>query len=165
MSIVVWDGKTLAADMQATCADARFKVSKMRRLDDGTVLAWAGHQDGGLAMARWYETGADPNKLPPCQKDEWTRLIVVQPGGKVVFYEQFGYPIEVLDCPAAWGSGRDFALGALAMGADARRAVEIACQFNINCGMGVEAIDVAPSLPVVSVEFSRVSSKGNHTCL
>lgn len=40
----------------------------------------------------------------------------------------------------AIGSGRGEALGAMAMGADARRAVEIASRLNVGCGLGVDVI-------------------------
>jgi hypothetical protein len=39
----------------------------------------------------------------------------------------------------AWGIGCDFALGAMAMGADAVQAVEITNKFSIHCGMGVDS--------------------------
>jgi ATP-dependent protease HslVU (ClpYQ) peptidase subunit len=144
MSVVVWDGKTLAADRQITSAEMRVTVSKMKRLLDGTLLAWVGSQDGGLVMARWYENGEDVNAWPESQKDkkDWTRLIVVKPDGRVFFYERLGEPINVIETPIAWGSGRDFAMGALAMGADARKAVEVANSLCVSCGMGVEAYDL-----------------------
>lgn len=40
----------------------------------------------------------------------------------------------------ALGSGADYALGALAAGADARRAAEIACAHNVQCGMGIDTL-------------------------
>lgn len=143
MSVIVWDGKTLAADRQGMSAELRILIIKMRQLSDGTILAWTGNHECGLAMARWYEEGARPEQLPASQnKDDWSRLIVLLPNRKLITYEQYGEPQEVLDCPTAFGAGRDFAIGALAMGADARKAVEIACQFSVVCGFGVEAIDV-----------------------
>ena len=146
MSVVVWDGKTLATDRQSLTAELRVLTSKIKRLPDGTVLAWTGSEDGGLAMARWYQDGADRSAWPESQKDkdDWTRLIVVKPDGEVFFYERFAEAIKVIDTPIAWGSGRDFAMGAMAMGANARKAVEVANQFCVSCGMGVEAYDVEP---------------------
>jgi ATP-dependent protease HslVU (ClpYQ) peptidase subunit len=146
MSVVVWDGKTLAADRQATNAGLRRTISKMKRLSDGTVLAWVGSQDTGLAMARWYEAGHDFECYPAGQRDkeDWSSLIAVLPDRRILVFEKWEAAIEILDEQMAWGSGRDFALGAMAMGANARRAVEIASQFSIDCGCGVEAFDVAP---------------------
>lgn len=39
-----------------------------------------------------------------------------------------------------FGSGRDFALGALAMGASAYEAVKAAITFDITCGIGVDTL-------------------------
>lgn len=40
----------------------------------------------------------------------------------------------------AAGSGADYAMGAMAAGKDAKEAVEIACRFDINCGLGVDVL-------------------------
>lgn len=153
MSVVVWDGKTLAADRQATNAGLRRRVSKMKQLADGTILAFVGKQDTGLALLKWYEEGHQADKFPASQKDkdDWSSMIVVQPNGTVFVYEQWGEPIETFDEYMAWGSGRDFAIGAMAMGADAKRAVEIASQFSTDCGMGVEAFEFAAPLSLVKI--------------
>lgn len=146
MSVIAWDGKTLAADRQMTNQGLKRTCSKMRLLKDGTILAWVGVQDVGLALANWYEAGRLPEQWPSeaqKDKDDWTSLIVVRPDRSLLVYERYGEPIEILDAFMAWGSGRDFAIAAMVMSADARRAVEITCQFSADCGMGVEAYDLA----------------------
>jgi len=143
MSVVVWDGRTLAADRQMVCAGLRIAVSKIRRLNDGTLLGITGTHETGLAMFRWYENGAKREEWPDVQSGKhWTRLIVVRPDGAVGFYEQQPEFQPLLEPFTAWGAGRDFAIGAMAMGADARKAVEITNRFSVDCGMGVEAYDV-----------------------
>jgi hypothetical protein len=145
MSVIAWDGKTLAADCQGTNQGLRRRVSKIERLEDGTVLGWVGSEDTGGAQLRWYKAGADINAWPASQtKEDWSVLVVVRPDRTVTMYEQYNVPLPVLEPFWAWGSGRDFAIGALAMGADAREAVEVAIQFNIDCGFGVEAYDMIP---------------------
>lgn len=153
MSVIAWDGKSLAADRQCTTADLRALVSKIRRLSDGTVLAWTGKHEMGLALARWYEEGADRAKWPKFQEDkeDWCRLIVATNSGRVIFYEQLPEPQEVLDTFMAWGSGRDFAIGAMGMGADARTAVEIASRFSVGCGYGVDVFELIHS--VTTIDF------------
>lgn len=101
----------------------------------------------GQIMANWYEAGADLEKYPICQrdKDDWSRLIVVKPRGLVVVYEQWPTGFHPEDKFLAFGSGRDYAMGAMAMGADARRAVEIASHFCTSCGMGVDALTLEPA--------------------
>lgn len=142
MSVVVWDGKTLAADRMGVCAGLGVTTTKMSKRGD-TVLAWTGDSDRGHALADWYWNGEDKTSWPKFQSDGEgsTRLIVVQ-GGVCKVYEQEPYALLVLDTFAAWGSGRDFAYGALEMGADARRAVEVTCKHNVDCGKGIEAYDL-----------------------
>ncbi len=82
MSVIVWDGRTLAADKQATNSGLRRTTSKMRRLSDGTVLAWSGDEGVGRILAAWYEAGADTRNWPACQdKDHWTLLVIAKPDG------------------------------------------------------------------------------------
>ena len=140
MSCVAWDGKTIAADKQATCSGLRFKTTKLRRLATGEVLSWTGDQDSGEMAAKWYEDGADPEKWPECQKDKdmWSRLIVASASGVKVFERQ---PIAtaIEDEFMAWGSGRDYALGAMARGASAQEAIETAMKFDSGCGLGIDS--------------------------
>jgi len=138
MSIVVWDGKVLAADMMATNAGLKFKVSKMRHLQDGTVLAWVGNQDQGLFLADWYENGKDVDKWPAFQSTpEWTRLIVAK-DGVCWYYDTLPVAQYVYGDFAAFGSGRDFAYGAKFAGANAIDCVNAAIEHSDSCGFGVE---------------------------
>lgn len=142
MSVVAWDGKTLAADRQATCAGLRTPTSKMC-VTKSEIIAWTGDSDKGRLLADWYLSGADKTTWPKQQedKDGWVRMIVASASGCKV-YEMTPYPLIVHAPFAAWGSGRDYAYGALEMGADARRAVEVANIHSIECGFGVEAYDL-----------------------
>jgi hypothetical protein len=102
------------------------------------VLAISGCESAGRQLVLWFENGANPEQWPDIQNtDDWARLIVASKR-KCVIYEKTPIPMKVLDKFSAWGSGRDFALGAMAMGADARRAVKAASRFDILSGMGVE---------------------------
>lgn len=142
MSIVAWDGKTIAADRQGSAGDLRFRTSKIWTLNNGDIVAFTGAIENGMAVAQWYENGADTAAWPASQKGEdWSRLIVVS-HGKVFVFEQLPIKQAVLDRMAAWGSGRDFALGAMAMGATAEQAVKIASRFASSCGLGVQAFRV-----------------------
>lgn len=143
MTVIAWDGRTLAADKMACCGDTATTCTKIRRVDD-KVFAWCGGLGEGLALVEWYLAGADKDKYPAFQKtDDWSRLIVASDSG-VVFYEKVPEPQPCEDAYGAWGSGREVALGALAMGADARRAVEVASKHVHSCGLGVDAFELVP---------------------
>lgn len=142
MTCVVWDGKTLAADKRAVNNGLAFTVTKIRKIN-GDFVAAAGDFSPIMAIFRWYENGADPDKLPECQKDKdrYGFLMVIKPDGTITKYEQDGLPYVIEEKYHAIGCGRDYALGALAMGADARKAVDIACRFDTNCGNGIDTLE------------------------
>jgi ATP-dependent protease HslVU (ClpYQ) peptidase subunit len=150
MSVVAWDGKSIAADKQATNTGLRFRATKIRRLASGEVLAWTGGQDSGAIVSKWYEDGADPEKWPDCQKDkeDWARLVVASAAG-VVFFERTPVAIPIEDEFQAWGTGRDYALGAMARGATAREAVEIAMRFDTSCGLGIDEFSLEDGADVI----------------
>lgn len=141
MTIIVWTGQHIAADKLSEMEGLKRTTCKLKRVG-AKVLAIVGEHTAGLGLFKWYEEGADPEKYPKRQEtDDWTRLIVADAQG-CVYYERTPWPVKVEDPFSAWGSGRDIAMGALAMGADARRAVEITCEFYTNCGLGVDVIDL-----------------------
>ena len=63
----------------------------------------------------------------PKLTDDFTALLIED--GQAMIYQSEGGPIHV-DCPAAIGSGSPYALGAMAHGATAKEAVEIACMYD-----------------------------------
>jgi len=135
LSIVAWDGKSIACDSMSISGEYKQETEKTRTLKDGTVLAWTGPYENGLGLIDWWNAGAKVDEWPSFQSkdDNWARLIVVKVDG-VIEYEQLPYPQPVTTPYAAWGSGRDFAIGALAMGATAKEAVEVACKHCLSCG-------------------------------
>lgn len=146
MSIIAWDGRTIAADKQATNNGFRHVTTKLHRSRCGVfVFAYTGDQDSAEGVRHWFEEGADADKYPAYQNDEkrWARLIVLTEQSMCI-YERTPYPLAVEDSFMAWGAGRDYAIGALACGKSAREAVEVACRFDISCGMGIDEIVCRP---------------------
>lgn len=138
MTVIAWDGKILAADRRADVNGTASSVIKIRRLLSGNVVAFTGNLGSGLLLCDWYERGARKEEWPSFQStNDWSRLIVASKDG-LVFYEGQRCPIKILDPFTAFGTGRDVALGALAMGANAIKAVEIACQYQSDCGNGCD---------------------------
>ena len=143
MSVVVWDGKTLAADRQGTSGELKMPMSKIKKLPSGEIVAWVGDQLSGLKLIHWYESGANADDFPlDISNEERHAVLVVAGFHGAVFYAVDAYPLPCEGPYMAWGSGDGYALGALAMGADAVRAVEIASQLSILCGFGVDAFTV-----------------------
>ena len=143
MTVIAWDGKTLAADKQATSCGLAMTTTKIRQIEDGSVAAYTGDQDSGEVILQWYEDGADPMLWPVVQQTSkgWARLIVADAKGCRV-YDRRPIAVEVEDSFAAGGSGRDFAVAALHCGKSAREAVETASLYSIDCGKGMDAFDL-----------------------
>lgn len=143
----------VAADKQATDCDMVMETVKIRKIVSGPhadhIIAWTGCDASGTFLADWYEAGAIPEHWPTqaqMDRDSSSRLIVVTPDGKCKHYQGTTHPIAlpVREPFRAWGSGRDFAMGAMAAGASAYEAVLIASQFCVTCGGGIDFFNVIP---------------------
>lgn len=141
MSIIVWDGKTLAADRQWTAGNLIRTTTKIWRHGD-ILMGGAGTFWHMEALRNWVTNGMIPAKFPELKiKDDTVPSFwLINRSGMVAKLEDSPYPLTCLDPFFAEGSGRDFAYGALAMGADARQAVEVACRYDYGCGGGVDIL-------------------------
>ena len=124
MTTIAWDGKTLAADQQADIAGLKGRVTKIFRLNDGSLFTGSGAFPLVLAMKYWIENGKQLDKFPqlkPTSSDDWERCLQIVKG-KVFLYEHTPFPIELLDSTFALGSGRDYAMVAMHEGYTAKKA-------------------------------------------
>jgi ATP-dependent protease HslVU (ClpYQ) peptidase subunit len=143
MSVIAWDGKTLAADKRASMGTLIRTTTKIFKLGDINALAaYTGDADSGEEVLAWFRDGADPAKFPPMQreKDTWAPLMVVWHHGFIWKYERTPHPLKLPPQHFAMGSGRDFALAAMHLGKTAAEAVEVACVFDSACGNGIDTL-------------------------
>lgn len=152
MSVIAWDGKTLAADKRACRGTFIYTSTKIFRerviwnnnpSDEREVLmGYCGDADGGQEMMAWFKKGADPEKFPASQRhpDQWAGLFVVTKIGRLLKFERTPYPVPIDDEKFTLGSGREFAMVAMHLGKTAREAVEIACLFDSACGNGIDEL-------------------------
>jgi hypothetical protein len=146
MTVIAFDGKTVAADRQATVGNRIDHVTKIRRFGS-KVLGYNGDADAGVAMVAWYMAGANPEHFPNKggkANDNTAWLTVFEHGRHVQEYQLQPVPIIIESLPYATGSGCMVARGAMAAGVDARRAVEIASEVCTDCGGGVDALELEP---------------------
>jgi len=136
MTVIVWDGSTLATDKAATDGAAQWETTKAWRWNN-EILSGAGPLQTILTMREWYKDR--PGNLFPSvqQGPDWCHFVVVTRNG-LLRYEQGWIPIDHGWDQCAFGEGRDFAYGAMAMGATAAQAVEAANKYSVHCGLGVE---------------------------
>lgn len=141
MTVIAWDGTTLAADRRACASGYVYSVTKIARVGDHLVAFSGAFARWGQYRA-WIEAGRHPAAYPdrPTDDDEWCSVVVISRGGLIERYETTGWPIVVEERHYAAGSGRDFAAAALHLGYDAVRAVEVASALSEQCGNGIDTL-------------------------
>lgn len=142
MTVIAWDGKTLAADRRVEHGGVISVSTKIRRI--GTLLVGvSGNFSAGLAMFDWIEKGRKPEDYPEVQKkyDDYSCGCLVIENGRIFKYESGPFPLEFEQTFFAIGSGREFATAAMYCGKTAREAVEIASLFDSGCGNGVDVLE------------------------
>lgn len=143
MTVIAWDGKTLAADRMGDASGLKRTTTKIRRFDGG-LFGSSGAASRGAEMFAWIAAGADPDSVPAFQlvPDDYQTVMVVRNDGTVWLYGCSAYPFQMEDPFHAIGSGRDFAMAAMYLGHDARAAVAVASQFCSGCGMGIDTLEL-----------------------
>lgn len=140
MTVVVWDGETLATDRAATDGVAQWQTVKAWYFGDDkdrVILSGTGPLHSILEMRTWFQDGADPGTFPRIQQTHPCHFIVVSPHVGLYRYEDHANAIGHGWNKCAFGEGREFAYGALYMGATAPEAVAAANQFSVHCDLGV----------------------------
>lgn len=145
MTVIVWDGKTLAADKQSTCAGVRTTVTKIFRVRAGLV-GFMGNEGHARALLHWFRGDMLAEDYPskPADAECCAEAILITPSGEIRAFPVGPHYAVIEDKYAAWGSGRDFAIAALHLGFDARRAAEVACALDIYCGVGIDELPLEP---------------------
>jgi ATP-dependent protease HslVU (ClpYQ) peptidase subunit len=142
MTVIAWDGKTLAADRMMEMNGGKFPITKIRRLPDGTLIGSAGDTPRAMQIVEWIENGCVAGKLPAVQGDMYARALHIRSDGKAVLYANNDQPIIVEQPFMAIGSGQDYANTAMYLGHGARQAVAIASELCASCGMGIDALEL-----------------------
>lgn len=132
MSVLVWDGKTMAADSYGNDGFAAFPVTKLWEVDGNLCGAVGGVQAVSL-LETWTNRDYDLEEYPQEARLNKAQLLVAA-DKHLVRYN--GTPIAIrlpLKTMLAIGEGSQYAYGALDMGATAEQAVAIAIDRCIYC--------------------------------
>jgi ATP-dependent HslUV protease subunit HslV len=138
MTTIAWRFGLLAADGRVTDAGliVTDQCKKITKLSDGSLFALCGDD---LLEERLIEYLENCEDGPPPQGKDFTAILVETDGTVKVFNgsgDRFlPYPYQDF---AAWGSGADFAYGAMEVGASAQLAVEAACRRNQFSGGSIQ---------------------------
>jgi hypothetical protein len=142
MTTIAFRDGILCSDRQATAGTARKLCEKLWRVR-GTdyVVAITGSLSAGIRFCEWLKNGAGKDESWALDEDS-EAVVLNLATGKVVAYDSNMVPMPVFDKFEAWGSGADFALGAMEAGVDAVRAVEIAAKHDTGTGNGLAVINL-----------------------
>lgn len=140
MTIIAWDGTTLAADKRAIAQSHCWTITKIARVGE-FLVGVSGRGEKIREFQQWIERGRVPEQYPKRNsEEEWFCGLVIGRDGVIEHYEASPLPMIVEDPTHAIGTARDFARAAMHLGKTAREAVELACLFSADCGNGVDSI-------------------------
>lgn len=139
MTVIVATRKAIYSDSRCTTGSTHFPTRKVYRFK-GELIGVSGENRSIEKFMRWYRGGRrgmlDFNEAKD-GGDSFSVIVLNRRG--IWVYDDCSEPDEVLTRDwHAIGTGGAVAIGALAMGADARRAVEIACEHADGCGLPVQ---------------------------
>lgn len=146
MTVIAWDGKTLAGDKRTNFGGLHGQTTKVHRIG-ACLVGCAGNAAHIAELLEWVRAGRIPADLPKAQSDpkECVTMLLIEPDGSVAHYESSPYPIRLANRQWAIGSGRDFALAAMHLGKSAAEAVEVANALDCSCGNGVDTLTLEPT--------------------
>ncbi|SDK41836.1 hypothetical protein [Bradyrhizobium ottawaense] len=138
MTTVAYRHGIMAADTRMIQGTAIIgSMVKIVRRDDGALAGAAGDAGWAQAFHRWFLDGED-GEFPMLEENSKGVIIrrrrkpieMFEQGGTIVFKPPF----------FAMGSGKEFALGAMAQGASAEAAVEVAMRFDPGSGGNITVL-------------------------
>lgn len=144
MTVIAWDGRILAADKRSTHYNWGRTVTKIFRLmNNQGLVGFSGDAAHAMELLNWFNTGMDKATYPSRTGDNSAGTVHITPEGKIHVYNGTNAYHEVIEQKTfASGCGRDFALAAMHCGQNAVDAVVTTCHFDINCGNGVDFLEL-----------------------
>jgi hypothetical protein len=140
MTVIVFDGKVLAADRQISDGAYKRPGTKIFRLPSGDLIGMAGSVRRAMALLDWAYKGFQIDSYPELKdKDDWTEMLRIKPDGTILDYED-AWPMLMEQDTYVIGSGAPYAQTALYLGNDAVRSVEITNALTHTCGLGVSSL-------------------------
>jgi hypothetical protein len=134
MTVIAWDGTTLAVDSLVTFDNRRTYSDKLVKAKSGEVIAMCGNMDICTHMLAMYQANKYELSDFPAQAEGKESYLVIATRDGVSVMGEGAYPYKINDQKFALGTGGDFAIAAMHCGKSAVEAVEIACIYDVYCG-------------------------------
>jgi hypothetical protein len=137
LTTAAFDGEWLVADR---LMGGRHTVCKIFEIGEARYLTGCGDYCQLIEVAEWLKAGAPPDAKPEVDGD--TDFLLIEKGRPYWLTVPYLRKVRVNERVASVGSGSMYALGAMAAGADARKAVQIATTYDPNTGKGIDAVRI-----------------------
>jgi ATP-dependent HslUV protease subunit HslV len=140
MTTLAYRNGVLAADSLVSSVGTRVgEMRKVWKTKSGALVGFAGNASLSYEIDQWVTN--DLAGETPGTADRGT-ILLVQPGGEVFVIDDDGGPVRIVAPFHADGSGSDIAIGAMAAGASAVQAVEIASLYDTATGGAIQYVEL-----------------------
>ncbi|MFG1245739.1 hypothetical protein [Xanthobacter flavus] len=144
MTVIAYRAGVMAADRAVTSTNGMLAggVAKITRTSAGWLVGASGHLSAMAGVREWAEAllHMGDEFVPPRGNLTDMDAIFVSPTGRVHYFDGHGFPVEVTGEYFAVGGGESYAMGAMAVGADAIQAVQAACMLGAGLGGGIDVV-------------------------
>lgn len=137
MTTIVCNREGMAADKRISGA-AIFKSQKIFRVN-GSLIGFAGNVEQALRFIEWRRS---PEQRPQFSDGPSFEALELTPDGALIWWGAEMVGVEVQDEYYAIGSGAQIALGAMAMGATLKEAIQIAARWDTATGKEVQTMNL-----------------------
>ncbi len=145
MTTIVYRDGILAADSAINSAETAVgTIKKIVPVGDIGFFAFAGAQGRfNMEISDWLSKWPETGEAPECVKKGEVCGLFAMKSGLLLQIDGGGKPYEMEAPFFAEGSGKFIALGALAMGATAESAVDIAIRYDNSSGGPTQTVKVS----------------------
>lgn len=145
MTVLAYRSGVLAADRQVSCGTRIDGAATKICMINGIMAGATGELAFNRRFLDWVRNGV-PDKVPDCGDVEAGNSgVIILSDDTMIFLEREGlHTMELTHGFYAMGSGCGYAFGAMAMGARAIEAVQVAINLDMNCGRGITVLRRPP---------------------
>lgn len=141
MTVVCYKDGVMAADSNVVYGNLIIgSAQKVLKTDDGFLVGGSGNLANLAMFFDWFQNEDEGKPSLDELKLEDIDVITVDPDGNVFIIDSSGWPMEIKADYYVSGTGSQIAMGAMAQGATAIQAVELACKFVPGCGGDIQVV-------------------------
>ena len=142
MTTIVYRDGMMSADSRAYRGGKGWLGTKVKVYKHKGVLVGSSSSVVGLTelIKKWIMSDSPDELLRLVPPDSHIDILAVYPNGEAMFMDTSLLPAYVVNEYYAIGSGNEYAMGALAMGASSKEAVRVAAMFDPFTGNKINTI-------------------------